>query len=180
MITDQERTRAVDLLSRSRQVLLDVVDGVSESQARWKPAPDRWCIYEYVEHVAVADDALIALIQRCLQTPARPESPEERRERENKIRETPIPRGANRAPEAMKPSGRFPSLADAVAAFLAARERTLEYARGTQEDLRSHFSAHPVLGPLDGYQWLLGNARHVETHAGHIRELRGLPGFPQA
>jgi hypothetical protein len=31
-----------------------------------------------------------------------------------------------------------------------------------------------VLGPLDAYQWLLGNARHVETHSKHILELREL------
>jgi hypothetical protein len=35
-----------------------------------------------------------------------------------------------------------------------------------------------VLGPLDGYQWLVGNARHAETHAAHIRELRASAGFP--
>jgi len=180
MLTDKERQRALDSLARSQQTLLDAIDGVTESQSRWKPAPDRWSIFEYVEHLALADDALVSLIRHILETPARPETPEERRQRETKIRETPIPRGANHAPEAMQPSGRFASLADAAAAFLAARERTLEFARSTQEDLRSHFSAHPVLGPLDGYQWLVGNSHHAETHAGHIRELRTLPGFPGA
>src|SRR5579864_5078088 len=99
MITDQEREKALALLTRSRQALLDAVEGVSETQAKWKPAPDRWSILEYVEHLAVSDDGLIALIQRSLATPARPETEEQRRERENKIRATPIPRGANRAPE---------------------------------------------------------------------------------
>jgi len=117
------------------------------------------------------------MIQRSLATPARPETETERRDREARIRETPIPRGANRAPEMLQPGGRFASLQAALAAFLAARERTLEYARSTQEDLRSHFTQHGVLGPLDGYQWLVGNARHAETHAAHIRELRSvLPG----
>jgi hypothetical protein len=179
MLTDRERQRALDSLTKSRQVLLDAVEGVREEQCRWKPAPDRWSIFEYVEHLAVADGALIALIERSLKNPAQPESEEERRARESKIRETPIPRGANHAPDAMKPANRFATLGDAVSAFLAAREHSLEYARTTTDDLRSHFSPHPVLGKLDCYQWLVGNAHHAETHAGHIRELRTLPGFPQ-
>jgi hypothetical protein len=177
MITDRERQKALDSLTRSRQALLDAVEGVSEGQARWKPAPERWSIFEYVEHLAVADDALIALVEKSLKTPPQPETEEQRRAREAKIRATPIPRGVNRAPETMQPRGRFATLTEAVAAFLAARDRTLEYARTTTDDLRSHFSPHPVLGPLDAYQWLTGNAHHAETHAGHIRELRALPGF---
>ena len=172
MLTDLEREKALGLLNRSRQTLLDAVNGVTEEEARWKPEPGRWSILEYVEHLAVSDDELIALIKRSLATPARPETEAERRERETKIRETPVPRGANHAPQLLRPHDRFATLSEAVAAFLAARERSVEYARSTQDDLRSHFTDHSVLGPLDGYQWLVGNARHAETHAAHIRELR--------
>jgi hypothetical protein len=179
MITDQERETALALLERSRGVVLKAVDGVTENQARWKPAPDRWSILEYVEHLAVSDDALVALVKRTLESPAHAETPEERGAREQKIRETPIPRGVNRAPENLRPVARFDTLADAVSAFLAARERTFEYARSTPDDLRKHFAPHPVLGPLDGFQWLCGNARHAESHAAHVVEIRGMPDFPQ-
>jgi hypothetical protein len=168
------------LLVRSRQALLDALEGVTDQQARWKPSPERWSILEYVEHLAVSDDALVEMIRRSLQTPAQPETEEQRRQREQKIRETPMPRGVNRAPDGLQPSARFASLPEAVAAFLAARDRTMDFARSTQDDLRSHFVPHSVLGPLDGYQWLLGNARHAENHAGHIREIRAAAEFPQA
>src|SRR5580704_16415909 len=121
MITDTERQRAVDLLIRSRQALLDAVDGITEQQARWKPGPERWSILEYVEHLAVSDDALVALVERSLQSPARPETEDERRAREQKIRETPLPRGVNRAPDTLKPNARFGSLAEALAGFREAR-----------------------------------------------------------
>ena len=98
MITDSERQKALDLLIRSRHALLDAVEGVTEQQARWKPAPERWSILEYVEHLAVSDDALVELVERSLQSPARPETEEQRRAREQKIRDTPMPRGVNRAP----------------------------------------------------------------------------------
>lgn len=180
MITDKEREVALALLDRSRTTLLKAVDSITEAQANWKPAPDRWSILEYVEHLAVSDDGLIALVKKSLTAPAHVETPEERKAREQKIRETPVPRGVNRAPENLKPVARFSSLPEAVAAFLAARERTVEYATSTTDDLRSHFSPHPVLGQMDAYQWLCGNARHAESHAGHIVELRNMPDFPAA
>jgi hypothetical protein len=180
MITDQERETALALLARSRGVVLKAVEGVTESQARWKPTPERWSILEYVEHLAVSDDALVALVKRTLESPAHAETAEERSAREQKIRETPVPRGVNRAPEHLKPVARFNTLAEAVSAFLAARERTVEYARSTADDLRKHFAPHPVLGSLDGFQWLCGNARHAETHAAHVVEIRGMPDFPPA
>ncbi len=179
MITDKERETALALLARSRGVVLKAVEGVTEVQARWKPGPDRWTILEYVEHLAVSDDALVALVKKSLETPAVAETAEERGAREQKLRETPVPRGANRAPAHLKPVARFATLADAVAAFLAARERTVEFARSTSDDLRQHFVPHPVLGQMDGYQWLCGNARHAETHAAHVVEIRGMPDFPQ-
>ena len=178
MITDKERETALALLERSRTKLLKAVEGVTEQQARWKPGPERWSILEYVEHLAVSDDELVALVKKSLQTPAYVETEEERRAREQKIRETPVPRGANHAPENLKPVARFESLTVAMSAFLTARERTLEYARSTTDDLRSHFTPHPVLCQLDAFQWLCGNARHVETHAAHVVEIRSMPDFP--
>lgn len=179
MITDREREVALGLLTRSRQVVLDAVEGLSDSQALWKSEPGRWTILEYVEHLAISDDRLVGLVKRILNDPPREETPEQRQQREKKMKETVIPRGVNQAPEWLLPKGRYASLADAVSAFLAARERTLEFARSTQDDLRRHFAPHPVLGPMDGYQWLVANARHAELHAGHIREIRSKPECPK-
>jgi hypothetical protein len=180
VITEKERETALALLARSRTALLNAVDGVTEDQARWKPGPERWSILEYVEHLAVSDDALVAMVKRSLEAPGHVETEEERKAREQKIRETPLPRGVNHAPESLKPVARFDSLADAVTAFLAARERSIEYAQSTTDDLRRHFAPHAVLGQLDGYQWLCGNARHAETHARHVVEIRSMAEFPGA
>ena len=173
-MTEKEREKALELLARTRLKLREAVEGISYAEAIWKPAPDRWSIIEYIEHLAISDDGLVGLVNRALEGPATPETPEVRAAREQHIRSTPIPRGANKAPEALLPGGRYADLNEAMQAFEAARDRTIEFTRTMQGDLRSHFSHHNVLGPLDAYQWLLGNARHVETHAGHIREVREL------
>src|SRR5947207_5695892 len=107
MSTDKEGETALGLLGRSRKTLLDAVDGVTDNQARWKPAADRWSILEYVEHLAVSDDALVALVERALQSPPQDETEEERRGREKRIRETPVPRGVNQAPERLRPVSRL-------------------------------------------------------------------------
>jgi hypothetical protein len=177
MITEKEREIALGLLTRSRQTLLDAVAGVTEAQAAWKPNAERWSVQQYVEHLAISDDGLIAMIRKSLREPPVDETPEELDQRRAKIRSTQMPRGVNKAPEVLRPDGRFPSLADAVSGFLAARERTLDFARTTQDDLHRHFFPHSVLGPMSGYEWLVANARHAELHAGHIKELRAMDGF---
>lgn len=173
-MTEQEREKALALLARTRLSLRAAVDGVTNEEAHWTPGPDRWSILQYVEHLALSDDGLVGIVKRVMNEPATPETPEERAARESRIRATPMPRGANHAPSALQPPGKFTTIADAMAAFEAARDRSIEFTRTVDGDLRSHFSSHSVLGPMDAYQWLLGNARHVETHSGHIRELRQL------
>jgi len=174
MLTDAERESAIRSLTKSRTALLETVAGVTDEESRWKPAPDRWSILEYVEHLAISDDGLVDLVRRILDTPPSPETPAQRAERIAKIAATKIERGMNQAPERLQPKAKFANLQEAVDAFLAARDRTLEFAKTTQADLTSHFAPHSVLGPLDGLQWLLGNTHHVYTHAGHIKELREL------
>jgi hypothetical protein len=178
MITDREREAALALLARSRTAVLNAVEGVTEDQARWKPMPERWSILEYIEHLAVSDDVLVALVKKSLESPAYIETEEERRAREQNIRAIQVPRGVNHAPQNLRPVARFNSLQNALAAFLAARERTVEYATSTTDDLRCHFAPHPVFGKMDAYQWLCGNARHAENHAAHVVEIRGMPDFP--
>ena len=173
-MTEQERDKALTLLTRTRLTLREAVDGVTDEEANWTPGPGRWSILQYVEHLAVSDDGLVALVKRIMAEAPTPETPEDRAAREARIRSTAIPRGANHAPPALQPTGKQANVQEAMHAFEAARDRTLGFVESVQGDLRSHFSNHGVLGPLDAYQWLLGNARHVETHSGHIGELRQL------
>src|SRR5260370_28727955 len=98
MIAAQEREKAIGLLPRSRQVVLDAVAGVTDSQPRWKPAVDRWSILEYVEHPAVADHQLVALVKAWFEPPARPENEPGRRQRRDNTRATTPPMAVNRAP----------------------------------------------------------------------------------
>jgi hypothetical protein len=85
--------------------------------------------------------------------------------------------GANRtrkveAPEVAIPNGRFSTLQEAVRAFLASRQQTMEFVESCHEDLRTLLTDHPVLGRLNGHETLLVIAVHPVRHAGQIEEIR--------
>ncbi len=173
-ITEQERKLAVDRLLSSQKKLLQAIDGVSEAQASFKPSPERWSILQLVEHLATSDPGLMALIRGALASPAQPELIEHVHKHDHRFTGElkPFPRGVNKAPEALQPKSVYSTLAEAREAFVRAREATIEYARTTNDDLRDHFAQHSVLGPMDGYQWLVACAIHVESHTLQIEELK--------
>jgi hypothetical protein len=175
-ITDQERQAAIERLESSRDKLRTAIAGVSDEQAVFKPSPDRWSILQLVEHLATSDPGLMSLIQRALASPAQPELMEQARKHDHRFQGElkPLPRGVNKAPEFLQPREVYPMLADAMAAFEKARAAIIAYARTTDDDLRSHFAPHNLLGPMDGYQWLVACAIHVESHTLQIEELKSL------
>ena len=180
-ITDRERRDAIDRLQSSRDKLLAAIAGISDEQAAFKPSPERWSILQLVEHLATSDPGLMALIRRALASPAQPELMEVAQKHDHRFHGElkPFPRGVNKAPENLQPKSVYASIADAGAAFERAREATLAYARTVDDDLRSHFAPHPLAGPMDGYQWLLACAIHVESHVLQIEELKSNPDFPK-
>lgn len=55
----------------------------------------------------------------------------------------------------------------------------MDYIRTTNDDLRDRFFDHPVLGPMEGYQWLLLIATHSARHTAQIEEVKADPNFPK-
>ena len=180
-MSEAERRAAVDRLHTSRDRLLAVLAGISEEQARFTPSPDRWSILQLAEHLAASDDHLLARIRQALATPPAPELMETVRQLDRRFTGEfkPLPRGVNKAPPALEPKSRYATLAEAASVFQESRARTIAYARETSDELRSHFAPHSILGPMDGYQWLMACALHVESHARQIEELKAHPNYPQ-
>jgi hypothetical protein len=54
----------------------------------------------------------------------------------------------------------------------------MDWLERTVVDLRGFCAPHPALGLLDGKQWLLFVAAHVERHTRQILEIKEQPGFP--
>jgi len=180
-LTGEERDSALKLLQTTHDNFLKSIAGLSGKQWKFKPAPDRWSVVEVAEHITVAETTIMGLIQHPLmQSPAAPEKRELVKGKDQLILEK-VPDRSHKAqaPEMLLPTGRWATEADLTKAFEDARKANMEYVRTTNDDLRDHFFAHPVFGPLDGYQWLLLLATHTARHTAQIEEVKADPNFPK-
>lgn len=163
------RDKNLAMLAEGTQSLLDSVAGISEEQARMKPAPDRWCVLENVEHVILAENHMFQLLTTS-STPA--PSPDDGRREELFARGSTNRSRKFEAPEFAKPAGRLPSLAAAIEEFRACRARTKDYVEHCADPLRSRATTHPAVGPVTCQELLIIMALHPARHALQIREIR--------
>ncbi len=177
-LTKAERERLVNHLQKTRQFLLDEVAGLSEAQANFKPAEDRWSVAECAEHITLSEDFLRGAVGQAMQAPAAPERKEELKGKEDQVLQFVTDRSQKfQAPEPLRPTGRWDSLEAIIEDFKASRKKTLDYAHSTPEDLRSHIVAFPT-GDMDAYQFLLFLSGHTERHTLQIQEVKAHADFP--
>ena len=165
----EKRTEIVQCLEDSRQDFLDTLRGVTEAQASAHPQAGRWSVLECVEHVINVEERFFGRLEKAPREGAPPV--DKNKEAELLAR---IPNRANRAeaPEPVRPTGRFATLAEALGAFRAVRARTIAFAEQEGAQLYSRAEAHPRFGPLNGTEMLIILAGHARRHAGQIRELK--------
>ncbi len=180
-LTAAERETALNSLRATHDVFLKSISGLSEKQWKFKPAPDRWSAAEVSEHIAVAESMILGLVQKQIMTS--PATPEKRAEVAGKdetvLKMVPDRSHKVQAPEFLKPTSRFATREDTIKAFEDSRKATMDYVRTTNDDLRDHFFPHPILGTLDGYQWILLISAHSERHTKQIEEVKADPNFPK-
>jgi hypothetical protein len=77
---------------------------------------------------------------------------------------------------AEKPERQLRDLQTGLDAFRKLHAEMLEYARTTDEDLRSHVVEREG---SDAHQWLLLISTHEQRHVLQIREIKAHPKFPK-
>ena len=156
-------------LEDSRTEFLEAVSSVTEAQAKAHPQAGRWSVLECVEHVVTVEERFFGRLEKA----PREGAPAINKEHEGELQTRVKNRSARaEAPEPVRPTGRYTSLAEAVEAFRAARARTIRFAEQQGQDVYSRAESHPRFGPLNGTEMLLIIAGHAQRHAGQIRELR--------
>ncbi len=180
-LTSDERKEAIKHLEETRKNFLDSVKDLSEVQWKFKAAPDRWSVAEVAEHIAVSEETLMGLVaERIMKSPATPEKKEAAKGKDARLRNQVVDRSTRvQAPEMLKPTNRWATQAELVKSFNASRDKTINYIQTTQEDLRSHFGPHPILGDLDAYQWITLISAHCARHTDQIKEVKADPNFPK-
>ncbi|MGH9900766.1 MAG: DinB family protein, partial [Pyrinomonadaceae bacterium] len=178
-ITQKERDYAVKYLEETREKFLAAVAGLSEAQWKFKSAPDRWSVAEVAEHIALSEGLILQLVtDRVMKSP--PAKPPAGSVTDESVVKLVLDRtGKAQAPEMLKPTGKWATREELTKDFIAGREKTIAYVKGTQDDLRAHSAPHPVLKALDAYQWVLLLAAHSARHTAQIEEVKADPDFPK-
>jgi hypothetical protein len=166
--TEVDKATLLETLRKGEEAFLHSVAGVSEASSHLRPAENRWSVLECAEHVAVAEEVMLALVTGK-RKPRNTEEPK----RDGRI----LRSGTDRSmrfdgSDQSRPRGRFSTLAEAVAHFQAVRERTLRLVQETSEDLRATEVTHPhhVVGVISTYECLLLMGSHAQRHALQIEE----------
>ena len=178
-LTPEERDKAVKYLEKTREKVLEATKGLSQAQWNFKQAPDRWSVAEVTEHIAAAEDFLMAMIvNTVMKAPARTETVdlkaldelvlEKISDRSNKVQ----------APEPLRPSNKFGTPTESLKHFKESRARTIVFLK-TTKDLRQHAVDSPMGKKLDGYQWVLFIGAHSERHTKQLNEVKADPNFPK-
>ena len=177
-LTKEDRKKSLQLLNESFEKLQKLTKSLSEEQANYKPAKDRWSIKNNVDHLAKVEEIVWSIIQKSLQTPEEEQQTDigddefiaKLSTREKKYT----------APEVLKPEeSKYESFIEALEDFQVKRYRTIKFLKKTKKNLRKHFAMNPVFGNLDTYQWTLHASAHCLRHIEQIEEILANEGFPK-
>lgn len=178
MAADGDRAALVAQLQRTEARFLKSVEGLSEAQWTFKPAPDRWSIAECAEHISASEPMIRGFASEALKTPLNAEMLPKAKKDEQILTGIVDRSKKFKAPEPLVPTDRFGSPQAAVESFRKERAATIQLASGNG-DLRALGAEHPFLGPLDAYGFFLFLSAHSERHTLQIEEVKADPNFPK-
>ena len=178
-LTPAELEKAVKYLEKTREKVLEATKGLSQAQWNFKQAPDRWSVAEVTEHIAAAEDFLMAMIvNTVMKAPARTETVDLKALDELVLEKIPDRSNKVQAPEPLRPSNKFGTPTESLKHFKESRARTIVFLK-TTKDLRQHAVDSPMGKKLDGYQWVLFIGAHSERHTKQLNEVKADPNFPK-
>lgn len=137
--------------------------GVSEEQARYKPAPDRWSILELLDHVVSTRRIIVGMCQSLAQGHLPPGVGAEWEEESRQDGVTIV---------------HFTSLKEARDAVEAAHGDLLKVIDGLDGADTSVTFKHFLFGPFNSREWTIFSRIHDWDHAPTIEQIKATPGFP--
>jgi hypothetical protein len=170
---------ALRYLAETREKFLASINGLSEAQWSFKPAPDRWSVSEVSEHVTKAEEMFQGIVHKMMASPADPAKAQEATLKEaNIVKMVPDRSTKFQAPDPLKPTGRWATQAALVEDFEKMRKQNAEYLAANYDGLRQRLEAGPP-GSMDGVQWMVFMAAHLKRHTAQIEEVKADPAFPK-
>jgi hypothetical protein len=178
-MTGDEKAALIANLDRTSANFQKSIEGVSEAQWNFKASPEKWSLAECSEHIIAAESFIRELFAGSMKAPAAAELLEGAR-KESVIEKAVLDRSQKfKAPEPLQPTAKkFASAAEALTAFQAERQKTIELAQ-QGGDLRSFAMAHPFAGPLDAVGWFTFLSAHTGRHTLQIEEVKADANYPR-
>ncbi len=169
-----ERQRLVAHLELTKSWLQDEVAGLSAVQLQFRPGPNAWSVVEVVEHLRLAEPIYWQQLKDAVKAPPTDQKPTAN---DADVLWYGIDRTERQKTEARKsPRDESINLGKGLEVFRKVHGEMLEYARTTDEDLRSHLVPKE---DVDAYQWILEISAHAQRHILQIREIKADPNFPK-
>lgn len=160
-------------LDATRQALAQAVAAVPPARRELQPTPGRWSVAEVLAHLVIVETrSARAIAGLAAAAPARDGAPM-REDAEHGLDMTRLldrTRKVNAA-EVLHPTAPLDA-AEAWAALEAARKALHDaIVAADGRDLSVVHATHPVLGVLDGYQFIAAIGGHETRHTAQIREI---------
>ena len=179
-LSEEERAEALRWLDESHRQFLSSLNGVSDAQWNWKPAPGQWSVGETAEHIVLAEALLLTSARKAAAAPANPDWEEQTKGKtELLVRVIPTRQGRAVAPARIVPHEAL-TPAQATERFEKQRRDIVGFARETGTAVKQHTLLHPfpIFGVLHAYQWVLYVPLHTVRHCLQIAEIKAAPGYP--
>jgi len=179
-----QRSREVlGYLDQTEAELRGAVDAVPAGLRNTQPGPDQWSVAQVLDHLTIAHNRVAAVVGKWIsEAKSAGLGPETG---ESSVLNT-IPTAAivDRSRKVAAPAAIVPRAdidADSAWAELAQARDKLRAAlmSGDGLALDQVIQPHPVLGPLNMYQWILFNGSHEARHTLQVREIGAALGGPK-
>lgn len=179
-LTQTERTKAADEMSKTAKHLKEATKGLSDDQLNFKSSPESWSIAECTEHIAISENNIFGMLEGTLKTPADPSKRGDVKVSDEQLLGMIVDRSQKvKTMEEFKPSGKWGSFKATLKEFKEKRKAHIKFVKTTDEDLRNRYQQLPF-GTIDAYQILLFMSAHTERHILQIEEVKADPSFPKS
>lgn len=158
---EKEPAAIRSLVQEANERLAGLLDGMSEGQAAFKPAPDVWSVVELMAHVVTAKHGVARICERLARGEQVANFGVEGEEQNG------VTRGA------------FASLSDARPAAQSAHDELLAFIDGLSggENVDARYK-HFLFGELNCREWAVFQRVHDFDHSNQIEQILAAPGYP--
>jgi len=154
------------LVEAGHEALLRAIDGMSDAQSKFKPAPDEWSVLELMAHVVTAKQIVGVLCAAMAQGQ--------------------LPPGFGPPLEVAAAQdgvtvAQFETMEQARAAAGDAHAALLKFVRSADGPVNVEMTfRHFVFGAYNCREWAIFQRLHDDDHRPQIDKIRATPGFPAA